>query len=238
VVLQPIFNIRDDTVVGYEALARFDIEPRVGTDVWFTRAEAVGLRLELEHAVLRRVLPLLSAMPKETFLSVNLSPDALVSKDLDFGIKSHDAGQLVIELTEHARVSDYAALNRRLAELRATGLRVAVDDAGAGFASLQHILQLSPEFIKLDISLTRHIDQDSPRRALASALITFATHISATIIAEGVETKGELLALRELGVTCAQGFYLARPAPFGSARTELVDQFSPSPARVLDPRSG
>ncbi|MCA1834757.1 MAG: EAL domain-containing protein [Actinobacteria bacterium] len=215
VVLQPIFNIVEESIVGYEALARFVIEPRMGPDVWFQRAEGVGLRAELELAVLSRALPLLASIPEHHYLSVNLSPDVLAATDTDFDSVAPAANRLVIELTEHAPVADYPALNRRLAELRAHGLRLAVDDAGAGFASLQHILQLSPEYIKLDVSLTRHIDQDSPRRALASSLITFASQINATIVAEGVETKEELDALRELGVSCAQGFYLARPAPFG-----------------------
>lgn len=216
--LQPIFDLNSDAIVGHEVLARFDIEPR-RPDVWFRRAEAVGLRAELELAVLRKALTFLPCVPAQTFLSINLSPDVVVSKEDDIGIGRSDGRRIVIELTEHAPVDNYGELSASLAEMRAVGVRFAVDDAGAGFASLQHILQLAPEFIKLDTSLTRHIDHDSPRRALASSLITFATHMHATMIAEGVETRDEFQALRDLGVTHGQGYYLGRPAPFGECRS-------------------
>jgi EAL domain-containing protein (putative c-di-GMP-specific phosphodiesterase class I) len=100
-----------------------------------------------------------------------------------------------------------------LAGLRAMGVRVAIDDAGAGFASLRHTLLLSPDIVKVDISLTRDIDADRGRRALASALISFAEEMGMTIVAEGIETEAELKALRELGVRYGQGYYLAEPGP-------------------------
>jgi EAL domain-containing protein (putative c-di-GMP-specific phosphodiesterase class I)/CheY-like chemotaxis protein len=213
-VVQPIVYLRSDAVVGYEALTRFNGEPRLRPDEWLVRAERVGLRAELELAIFRRAVDLISEIPAGTFLSVNLSPDVLSSsKEGDIPVSPSIGHRLVIELTEHARVDDYASLIKRLTQLRGTGVRFAVDDAGAGFASLQHILQLAPEFIKLDITLTRHIDDDSPRRALAASLINFTKQINATLIAEGIETKRELLVLRRLGVMHGQGFYLARPAP-------------------------
>jgi EAL domain-containing protein (putative c-di-GMP-specific phosphodiesterase class I) len=100
-----------------------------------------------------------------------------------------------------------------LAPLRALGLRVAIDDAGAGYSGLRHILAVEPDTVKLDISLTRGIDQDRKRRALASALIAFAREINVGMIAEGVETAAELKTLTELGVGHAQGFFLGRPMP-------------------------
>jgi EAL domain-containing protein (putative c-di-GMP-specific phosphodiesterase class I) len=118
-----------------------------------------------------------------------------------------------LEITEHEAIDDYATLADALAPLRERGLRVAVDDVGAGYASLRHALQLAPDMVKMDISLTRDIDRDAGRRALATALISFAAETDMTIVAEGIETAGELHALRELGVKYGQGFYLARPAP-------------------------
>ncbi|MDQ3570948.1 MAG: EAL domain-containing protein, partial [Actinomycetota bacterium] len=105
---------------------------------------------------------------------------------------------------------------------RQRGLRVAVDDAGAGYASFRHILRLRPDIIKLDMALTRDIDRDPARRALAAALITFAENTGSTIVAEGVETAEELHALRQLGVTAAQGYYLGRPTPLSERDTALA----------------
>jgi EAL domain-containing protein (putative c-di-GMP-specific phosphodiesterase class I) len=123
-----------------------------------------------------------------------------------------DDGRIVFEITEHHAIEDYVALRPLLDGLRAQGARLAVDDAGAGFASLRHTLQLSPDFIKLDISLIRGIDHEPRQRALAAGLIAFANDVGAAIIAEGIETAGELAALRELGVPYGQGFHLAPPA--------------------------
>jgi EAL domain-containing protein (putative c-di-GMP-specific phosphodiesterase class I) len=121
--------------------------------------------------------------------------------------------RVVLEITEHEALADYGALAARLAPLREHGLRVAVDDVGAGYASLRHALQLAPDMVKMDMSLTRDVDRDPGRRALAAALISFADETEMTIVAEGIETEGELEALRTLGVQYGQGFYLARPAP-------------------------
>ncbi len=102
-----------------------------------------------------------------------------------------------------------------LGALRAHGARIAIDDAGAGFASLRHTLRLAPDLIKLDISITESIDSDRARRALAKALISFAGEMEMTIVAEGIETRAELDTLLGLGVRFGQGFFLARPAPIG-----------------------
>jgi EAL domain-containing protein (putative c-di-GMP-specific phosphodiesterase class I) len=119
----------------------------------------------------------------------------------------------VIEITEHEPIADYPRLGASLAALRARGARVAIDDAGAGFASLRHTLQLAPDHVKLDISLTRSIDTDRARRAMASALISFADEMGMVIVAEGIETQRELDTLLELGVRFGQGYYLAEPGP-------------------------
>jgi EAL domain-containing protein (putative c-di-GMP-specific phosphodiesterase class I) len=135
-----------------------------------------------------------------------------MSPDLIDVLQPH-AGRIVVEITEHERVEDYALLGSALDHLRMLGARIAIDDAGAGFASLRHTLQLSPDIIKVDISLTRDIDKDRAKRALASALISFADEMGMSIVAEGIETKTELATLLELGVPFGQGFYLAKPAP-------------------------
>ena len=119
--------------------------------------------------------------------------------------------RLILEVTEHSRIDDYTVLLPTLDKLRARGLQLAVDDAGAGCSTFRHIIQLSPDIIKLDMSLTRDIDTNPARRALASALIVFARDTSAKMVAEGIETPGELAALRALGVMHGQGYLLGRP---------------------------
>jgi EAL domain-containing protein (putative c-di-GMP-specific phosphodiesterase class I) len=154
----------------------------------------------------------LGALPADTFLAVNASPELLGERTLAEMLAATANRRIVLEVTEHVEVADYDALAGYLHQLRAAGCRIAVDDAGAGYASLRHILRLRPDYIKLDMTLTRDIDTDGDRRALASSLLTFAREVSATVIAEGIETQAELETLRGLGATLGQGYFLARPS--------------------------
>jgi EAL domain-containing protein (putative c-di-GMP-specific phosphodiesterase class I) len=176
----------------------------------------VGLLVDLELAAARAAVRGFARMPRSAYLSINLSPVTAISPRLGSALRGAPTDRIVVEITEHARVDDYDALAAGLAGLRADGGRLAIDDAGAGFASLRHILLLSPDMIKLDVSLTRDIDRDRARRAMAAALISFADEMGLTIVAEGIETPRELKTLRALGVRMGQGYYLARPsADFG-----------------------
>jgi EAL domain-containing protein (putative c-di-GMP-specific phosphodiesterase class I)/FixJ family two-component response regulator len=212
-VFQPIVDLRTGEVHGVEALTRFTAEPVRPPDVWFAEASAVGRGGDLEVAAIRSAVAELQHLPPGAYLSLNTSPTTAVAEVLLEALDGAPADRLVLEVTEHAQVNDYDALAVALAPLRDAGVRLAVDDAGAGFASLQHILRLNPDIIKLDISLTRDIDQDPVRRALASSLVTFADDVGATLTAEGIERYDELDTLRELGVSNGQGYYLARPGP-------------------------
>jgi EAL domain-containing protein (putative c-di-GMP-specific phosphodiesterase class I)/DNA-binding NarL/FixJ family response regulator len=211
-LFQPIVDLQANAPVGYEALSRFDLEPPRPPDRWFADAERVGLRTELELLAARSAIRDFVASGAHGFLSLNASAPTLAHcHEL---IEDMEPGSLVFEITEHHAIEDYEALRPMLAGLRERGALLAVDDAGAGFASLRHTLQLSPDFIKLDLSLIHGIDRDRRRRALAAGLIAFANDVGATIVAEGIETAGELSALRELGVGYGQGYYLAKPAAF------------------------
>lgn len=212
-VFQPIFDLRDRRVVGVEALARFRPPPDQTPDRWFREAAGVGLGVELELTAIRHALAELDRLPGDVYLSLNLSHRTAMSTKLLPLLTGAPTDRLVIEITEHEAVDDYEALTAALRRLRAEGTRVAIDDAGAGFASLRHALRLDPHFLKLDISLTAGIDADRRRRALASALIHFAEEMDCTIVAEGIETAAELHTLTDLGVRYGQGFFLARPAP-------------------------
>lgn len=231
IALQPIVCLWSRNVVGYEALARVTLAPERGPDAWLAEASAVGLEVDLELAAVQTALATIDRLPPEAFLSINASPQTLLSPALPEVLASAPRERLVLELTEHAEVRDYQELNERLADLRETGIRLAIDDAGAGFASFRHILRLSPDIIKLDMSLSRDIHLDPARRALASSLITFANEIKATITAEGIESRGELDTLAALGVTWGQGFYLAPPEPVPVASRDVVARRRPPPTR-------
>jgi EAL domain-containing protein (putative c-di-GMP-specific phosphodiesterase class I)/CheY-like chemotaxis protein len=221
-VFQPICSLSGRTV-GAEALARFRGPPKRGPDRWFAEAGKVGLRLELELAAARRALSALPSLPLDVYLSVNLSPETLRSASFrKLLLENADPTRVVVEVTEHARIDDYERLNVAFDRLREEGVRLAVDDAGAGFASLRHILRLAPHFIKLDRTLIDGIGADRSRQALAAGLISFADKIEATIIAEGIERSAEVDALRELGVDYGQGFYIARPAPLPLTTTRFL----------------
>ncbi|MEZ0493713.1 EAL domain-containing protein [Kineococcus sp. TBRC 1896] len=210
VVYQPVVDLVSGAAVGAEALSRFP----AGTptpDRWFADAAQVGAGQDLELAALDNALRGLPHLPG--FLALNVSPATITTPAFLRRLETVPPERIVVEVTEHSAVADYATLLRTLEPLRRAGLRVAVDDTGAGYASLSHVLAVLPDFIKLDISLVRGIDADPSRRALAAGLVTFAQATGARIVAEGIETAAELSVLRELGVGLGQGYHLARPAP-------------------------
>jgi EAL domain-containing protein (putative c-di-GMP-specific phosphodiesterase class I) len=209
-VLQPVVDIHTGTAIAVEALSRFDLAP--APDVWFAEATALHLGVELELACARTALDTLTRKDLPELLGVNLSPTALLSPACSTLLQTVDRRRLIIEITEHAPVEDYAALNAALAPHRQAGAQVAIDDAGAGYASFRHILRLSPDLIKVDIGLIRNIDTDPVTQALITALASVAFTAGARLIAEGVETEGELATLHNLGVTLGQGYLLGRPS--------------------------
>jgi EAL domain-containing protein (putative c-di-GMP-specific phosphodiesterase class I)/DNA-binding response OmpR family regulator len=230
-VFQPIVDLATATVVGVEALARFSCEPRRPPDEWFAEAADVGRSLDFEIAAVSAAVRRLDQLPPTAFLSLNVSPETAMTAELDAVLSAVPAERVIVELTEHRRVDDYERLLGALGTLRTRGVRVAVDDAGAGYAGLQHILKLSPDILKLDTALTRDIDTDLIRRALAASLVTFALETNAVIVAEGIETVGELQALRGLGVPWGQGYHLAHPGPLPLASNRLDALASPAPSR-------
>jgi EAL domain-containing protein (putative c-di-GMP-specific phosphodiesterase class I)/CheY-like chemotaxis protein len=212
VFLQPIYDLGSYQAVAVEALARFRGPPAWGPDRWFAEAAQVGLELELELAACAKALAELAGLTPGVDMTVNGSPATVASPGFLALVADADPERTIVEITEHAPITDYNKFAAALVELRQLGVRVAVDDAGAGFASLRHILRLAPQFIKLDRSLIDGIAADRSQQALAASLITFAERTDAMIIAEGIEQEAEMDALRELGVSFGQGYLLARPA--------------------------
>lgn len=219
---QPIVDVDDGTIVAVEALARFGGRFAGRPDRWFAEAAELGLGAHLEVIAVTAALDGITELPPSVFVAVNCSPATAVSPLLLDPLVSVAPGRVVLELTEHAHVDDYDRLHEALGRVRARGVRVAVDDTGGGFASLQHILNLRPEIIKLDREVTRGIDGDPVQRALASSLVAFAHEIDAQIIATGVECQGELTTLRKIGIRYAQGHHVGRPGPLPLAASRVA----------------
>jgi len=210
--LQPVVDLRTGAIWGLEALARFPGHPQPGPAAWFRAAMAAGWGPALETIALCGALDVLDQLPEGLTLTVNLSPTALLRRDVTELLLDAAPGRLLVEITEHEPVHDYDALSRAMAGLRNAGIRVGIDDFGAGHSSLRHVLQLAPDVVKLDLSIIRNVNVDPSRQALVEAMLAFCARVGAVVIAEGVEEAGELLTLLELGVEYGQGWYLARPA--------------------------
>ncbi|PPK94267.1 EAL domain-containing protein (putative c-di-GMP-specific phosphodiesterase class I) [Kineococcus xinjiangensis] len=227
-LFQPVVALDTGHVVGVEALARFDVPSFPTPAHAFAAATHVGLGTELELLAVRRALAGLEQLPRGVRLSVNLSAEALLDPAtpdllLRAGHRARrDGRSLCVEVTEHTQVMDYPALIEVTGRLREAGLALAVDDAGAGFASLRHILRLRPDVIKADLDLVRGVDSDPVRQALIRSLVGFAAEIGADLIAEGIETQAEREALLDLGVPLGQGYLLGRPAPLPVLEDEPV----------------
>jgi diguanylate cyclase (GGDEF)-like protein len=228
-VFQPVLELATGRISGYEALARIDGEPVRRPDQWFAQAHRCGLGAELEALALRAALAV-PDRPTGTFLALNVSPVALLAPPVA-EILPDDLSDVVIELTEHELFAAEDTLEARLAELRERGARVALDDAGAGYAGLQQVIRIAPDILKIDRSLVHGAHRDPSRYALLEALVSFAGTTGAAVCGEGVEDLADLRALADLDATYAQGYALARPAQAWAG-------LSPSIAATADVRQG
>lgn len=215
IVYQPIVDLHHGAVLGYEALSRFPSPPHAPPDRWFADAAAVGRGVELEVLAAELALAPLWALPDDVYVALNVSPQVAGSPELRAALDGADLSRVVLEITEHDAVHDYGALKAALEGLRRRGVRIAIDDAGAGYASLRHVLELEPDLVKLDPSLTAGIERRPPLPQLRSALAGFATALDFDVVAEGLESQDDVEALRLLGVSQGQGYHLRRPGPLG-----------------------
>ncbi len=211
---QPIHSLASGELLGVEALTRFVDEASAGTEFWFKEAAIVGLMSELEFAAMEKALETAQGLPPEIYVALNLSPETCLDPRLPGLLQCSGIPlkRIVLELTERLEVSEYAPLLAVLAPLRKAGLRIAVDDAGSGFASMRHVVHIRPDIIKLDRSLIAGIDDDQGQHALGAAMVEFAHRIGATLIAEGIETPEELASVSGLGMTAGQGYFIGRPS--------------------------
>jgi PAS domain S-box-containing protein len=225
-VFQPIVSLVTSSTVGYEALTRFaDGTP---PDRMIADAHAVGLGQELEIACLQASLEASEAVAADCWLSLNVSPDVILQRTRLAALLAGRTRRIVLEITEHVEIDHYPSVRRAVAGFGPL-VSLAVDDTGAGFASLRHVVELSPRFLKLDLSLVRHVDRDPTRQAMIAGLREFARRVGCEVIAEGIERPAELETLRELGVALGQGYLLGHPVAVAP---------SPAAARQPGPSTG
>ncbi len=221
-VFQPIMRLDSGRIAGYEALARFVGDGKLPPSWWFAQAHRFGLGPQMEAEAVRVALAA-ETRPAGTFLSVNVSPSALLAASVRDELPD-DLSQIVLEITEHEHIADEKSLHAVLAPLRLRGGRVAIDDAGAGYSGLQQVMRIGADIIKLDRALVEGVHRDSAKRALVESFASFAASTGAEVCAEGIECLEELRTLAELGITYGQGFALARPArPWAAVSEEAVE---------------
>lgn len=209
VVLQPIVALSNGARVGAEALSRFPPEWNRPPNEVFAEAESIGKGIELELLAAQSAVALLSRI--SGYLSVNFSPATLLDNRCRTFLEGLPAERILIELSEHDSVQDYDVLTAALSPLREKGMRLAIDDVGVGFSSLRHIILSAPDVMKLDLSIVTGLAHDQVLRTLARSLSDFGHEIGAVIVAEGVETREDAIALRDVGVDFGQGWYFGRP---------------------------
>lgn len=212
-VFQPVVRLVDRSVMFVEALSRFQTDPPRPPDEWFAAAWTVGLGPQLELLAVRSALKELDKLPPHVKMSFNLSPETALGPELIPVLSAVDATRLVVEVTEHANIVHYEPLRQALRNVRSLGVSLAIDDVGSGHSGLQRLLELTPDVLKLDVSITRNLHSDPLRRSLATAIASFASAAGLATVAEGVETNEEADALRDLGIGAAQGYLFGRPAP-------------------------
>lgn len=226
VVFQPIVELAGERPVGLEALGRI-AEAEIPVPRWLQGAQAAGIGTELEVLLVRVALTRLPDLPPDMFLSVNISPESMVSPAFSACLAEHDISRVVFELTEHTPFPEARILAQQMAYVREHGGRIALDDVGSGYTSIRHVLALSPEFIKLDQTLVELAEHESGHRAMVRALAAFATETGSQVVAEGVETSQQLEMLLELGVGLGQGYLWAQPGPLAG------DAARPHPRAVI-----
>jgi EAL domain-containing protein (putative c-di-GMP-specific phosphodiesterase class I) len=220
VVLQPIVALRDGKRVGAEALSRFPAQWGQPPDEVFADATSIGSGTMLELLAFRNAATYLWQV--EGYIAINFSPETLLNPRCLELLADLPAERVLLELSEHDQVADYSVLAGVLAPLRAAGMRLAIDDVGAGFSSLRHILLTSPDVIKLDRSIVAGASTDRVLRTLVRSLVDFGHGCGATVVAEGIETSQDAIALRDAGVDYGQGWHFGRPG----APEQLNDYYS------------
>lgn len=198
-------------LTGVESLARFQTDPYRPPNLWFDEAVELGIGTELEKNAFARGMAIREYLPRDVYVGCNLSGATFLEPEFQEFFRQQDLNQIVLEITEHDAIKDYSELAASLSEFRSQGLRLAIDDFGAGYAGFRHIVELNPDIIKLDMSLVRNIDRAPTIQSVVRALVGFAEEHGSNLLAEGVETQAELSMLQSLGIRRAQGYFFHKP---------------------------
>lgn len=214
--LQPIVSVQEQGIVGYEALARFEVPdgPDLPPDLWFAEAAAAGLEADLEALAITTALRWRADLPVNTFLTVNLSPHLVIHPAITAALRdAGDLSRVVVEITERSDLADHVELRAFRDEVERHGGFLALDDTGAGYSGLRRLAEVRPHFLKLDRDLLRDVDRDEVKRVMIELLGELGNRLDAWLLAEGVETWAELEVLAALGVPLVQGYLLGAPQP-------------------------
>jgi EAL domain-containing protein (putative c-di-GMP-specific phosphodiesterase class I) len=214
---QPIFSLKSNKIIGYESLSRFNTTPYQPPNFWFEEASKVNLGEKLEMMAIKNAIKGIEKFKADTYIAINTSPEYVLNGAIARVLEGANLQRIVLEVTEYAPIRDYTTFREALDPLRKQGMRIAIDDAGSGYSSFQHVLELEADIIKLDITLTQNIHFNKRKYLFAKALCAFSKAICCGIIAEGVETVEELNCLRELGVDSVQGYLIGKPMPIEKA---------------------
>jgi EAL domain-containing protein (putative c-di-GMP-specific phosphodiesterase class I) len=211
-VFHPVVRLVSRDIIGFEALSRFPDEGERPPSAWFAEAVEAGMRSELEAAAIATAVRSSWPLPAHAFVALNGSPRTVVEGELRKLVGPLRLDRVVLDIAEDAAVDEYPEFGPAIEALRRDGLRIALDDTGAGFVSLRHVVGVRPDYIKIGLEVTRGIDKDVANQAFASALCAVAARIGAVTIAEGIETDSELVMLASLGVYAGQGYLFGMPA--------------------------
>lgn len=211
IAFQPIVTLASKEVVGYEALARFPSEEVISPAPWFAAAAEQGLEADLEVAAIAGALRQFGRLPNNVFVALNLSPLTVADPVVRKLLATVDAKRVVLEIKEHATEEACRSFSSVFREMRAAGVRIAVDDAGMSAVNFRQILEVEPDILKIDVDIIQGIDRDSMKQAVVSAFSTLAERSNALSLAEGIETEEELAMLRSLNISAGQGYFFGRP---------------------------
>jgi len=230
-VFQPIFG-RDGRLFGYEALLRSSEPQFKGPVELIAAAERLGRLYELSRACRAAAARAFAVAPPDATLFVNLHAHDLMDDELssESSPLAALASRVVLELTERAPLGESEEIPRRVARLRAMGFRIAIDDLGSGYAGLNSLVQLEPEFVKLDMSLVRDIHSSPIKHRLVSLIINTCRDLDIQVVAEGVEVDAEYQVLQRLDCPLFQGYLLGKPAPLQAGSSAPAAPVAPAAA--------
>lgn len=219
-LFQPVMDIANNTFIGFEGLIRGPADSPLHSPAnLFGAAKQQGLELEIEMLSRQIVLESFAAQRLPGKLFLNVSPETLMNPNFKNGQTlayleklGIDPKQVIIEITENQPTYDFEAMRNALLHYRSMGFQIAIDDLGEGFSSLRLWSELRPEYVKIDMHFVQGANADPLKRQFLKSIHSIAQSSGTQVIAEGIETDAEFRAIRDIGIACGQGYFIARPS--------------------------